>query len=197
MVSPDDFNEIWCVDFEFGAGRGERPVPVCLVAFELRTGRFIRQWRDDFGAVPPYDIGPNTLFVAYYASAELGCHLALDWPMPAHVLDLCAEFKNQSSGIVLPAGKGLLGALIHFGLDAIGAAEKEEMRELAMSIGAGVPYTDQQRLDLLDYCQTDVVALARLLPLMAPSNRLAASPPARPVHGCLCADRVERSPYRR
>jgi hypothetical protein len=172
VVSLSAYKEIWCVDFEFGAGRGERPVPVCLVALELRTGRIIRKWLDEFGATPPYDIGPDALFVAYYASAELGCHLALGWPMPAHVLDLCAEFKNQSSGIALPSGKGLLGALIHFGLDAIGAAEKEEMRELAISIGAGGSYTDQQRLELLDYCQTDVVALARLIPLMAPTINL-------------------------
>jgi hypothetical protein len=92
--------------------------------------------------------------------------------MPAHVLDLCAEFKNHVSGIMLPEGKGLLGALIHFGLDAIGAAEKDEMRELALSIGAGASYTADQRLEVLDYCQTDVVALARLLPLMAPAINL-------------------------
>jgi DNA polymerase I len=169
VASLDDFKEIWCVDFEFGAGHGERPVPVCVVALELRTARVIRQWRDEFGAAPPYETGPDALCVAYYASAELGCHLALGWPMPAHVLDLCAEFKNKTSGITLPAGKGLLGALIHFGHEAIGAAEKDEMRELAISIGAGAPYTDRQRLELLDYCQTDVVALARLLPLMAPA----------------------------
>ena len=48
------------------------------------------------GAVgmPPYPIGPDVLFVAYFASAELGCHLALGWPLPARVLDLYAEFRN-------------------------------------------------------------------------------------------------------
>jgi DNA polymerase-1 len=191
VASIDYFKEIWCVVFEFGAGRGERPVPVCLVALELRTGRLVRQWLDEFGATPPYDIGRDALFVAYYASAELGCHLALGWPMPTHVLDLCAEFKNQFSGITLPAGKGLLGALIHFGLDAIGAAQKDEMRKLAISIGACASYTDEQRLELLDYCQTDVVALARVFPLMTPSIDL----PQALLRGCYmpaCAQ-IERN----
>jgi DNA polymerase-1 len=66
----------------------------------------------------------------------------------------------------------LVGALTHFGLDAIGAAEKEEMRNLALSIGAGAHYTSQEREDLLAYCQSDVDALARLLPVMAPQINL-------------------------
>jgi DNA polymerase I-like protein with 3'-5' exonuclease and polymerase domains len=45
------------------------------------------------------------------------------------------------------------------------AAEKEEMRQLAMRGGA---YTEAERLALLDYCQEDVDALARLLPAMLP-----------------------------
>jgi hypothetical protein len=59
----------------------------------------------------------------------------------------------------------LLGALACFGLDAISAADKEQMRQLAMR---GGPYTDAERLALLDYCQSDVDALARLLPAMLP-----------------------------
>jgi hypothetical protein len=103
--------------------------------------------------------------VAYYASAELGCHLALGWPMPQRILDLCAEFKCLTSGLVVPCGKDLLGAQAYYGLDGITSREKEEMRELAMR---GGPYTDEEKKALLDYCQTDVDALARLLPAMLP-----------------------------
>jgi hypothetical protein len=42
-VTLDDFEELWCVDFEFRAPAGERPDPVCLVARELRTGRVVRR----------------------------------------------------------------------------------------------------------------------------------------------------------
>jgi DNA polymerase I len=89
----DPFDEIWLVDFEFRAPAGERPDPVCLCARELRSGRRLRLWRDELGATPPYSIGRHSLFVAYFASAELGCHLALGWPMPVRILDLFTEFR--------------------------------------------------------------------------------------------------------
>ena len=104
-------------------------------------------------------------FVAYYASAELGCHLALGWPMPARILDLYAEFRCQTNGLPTVAGHGLLGALAAYGLDTIGSVEKEEMRNLIMRDG---PWSDQERDAILDYCESDVDALARLLPPMLP-----------------------------
>src|SRR5437764_9872980 len=55
--------------------------------------------------------------------------------------------------------------MAYFGLDAIESVEKDSMRALAMR---GGPYTSQEREALLDYCQTDVDALAKLLPLMMP-----------------------------
>ena len=55
----------------------------------------------------PYGTGPDDLFVAYYASAELGCHLAIGWPLPDRILDLCAEFHWLTSGLPVPFGRGL------------------------------------------------------------------------------------------
>ena len=85
--------------------------------------------------------------------------------MPARVLDLFAEFRDRTNGRATPAGAGLLGALVYFGLDAIGATEKEEMRTLIMR---GGPWSDDERGRILDYCESDVEALARLLPAMLP-----------------------------
>ena len=161
----DVFREAWAVDFEFIAPPGERPDPVCLVARELKSGRTVRLWRDQFGHVPPYSIGPNSLFVAYYASAELGCHLALGWPMPARILDLYTEFRCRTNGLPTVAGRGLIGALAAHGLDTIGATEKEEWRNLVMR---GGPWTADERAGILDYCESDVDALSRLLPAMLP-----------------------------
>src|SRR5215470_11849448 len=115
------FREIWAVDFEFIADPGENPDPVCLVGRELRSGRTVRLWRDELGPVPPYPTGPNSLFVAYYASAEVGCHLALGWPIPERILDLFTEFRNATNGLTTPNGSGLIGALVCNGLEAIGA----------------------------------------------------------------------------
>ncbi len=130
------FSEVWAVDFEFDAKPGENPEPVCLVAWELRSGRRLHLWQDQFGTAPPYPTGPNVLFVAYYASAEIGCHLALGWPVPERVLDLFTEFRNHTNGIPTPSGAGLLGALTYYGLDGIGITEKNEMRDLILRGGA-------------------------------------------------------------
>src|SRR5262249_22692583 len=138
--------------------------PVCLVALELRSGRLIRLWRDEFGSEPPYPADPDTLFVAYYASAELGCHLALGWPQPARILDLFVEFRNRTNGLETPSGAGLIGALTYFGLNAMDVVEKAEMRDLVMR---GGPWSAEQRAAILDYCEADVRGLERLLPHMA------------------------------
>ena len=44
MDALQDFREIWCADFEFHVPAGERPLPLCLVARELRSGRLVRLW---------------------------------------------------------------------------------------------------------------------------------------------------------
>jgi hypothetical protein len=163
-----NFREISLCDFEFSAPPGERPTPLCMVVREFRTGRTCRYWHDELRGLsrPPFDTGPDCLFVAYYASAELGCFKALDWPAPKRILDLYPEFRNITCGLTVPCGYGLLGALSWYGLDGLSAVEKDSMRELALR---GEPYTTDERRALLDYCQTDVDALARLLPAMLPS----------------------------
>jgi hypothetical protein len=154
------------VDFEFTAPRGERPRPLCVVAQELRTDAPTRLWQAEGApALPPYSTDADALCVAYYASAELGCHLALNWPLPVRILDLFAEFRCLTSGLAVPRGNGLLGALAYFGPDGLASVEKEGMRQLAMR---GGPYTSGERAALLGYCETDVDALARLLMIMGP-----------------------------
>jgi DNA polymerase family A len=159
-----EFSEIWCADFEFMAPEGEVPIPVCMVAHEIRSGRSVRLWQDKLSE-PPYRLGPSTLFVAYYASAELGCHLALKWPLPIYVLDLCIEFKNLTNGLNLPGRRNLLGAMSYFRLDCVSALEKDEMRQLALR---GGPWTAEEKQFLLDYCESDVKALTLLFEKMAP-----------------------------
>ena len=160
-------------EFEFGghsskeeAGRsGERPRPICMVAHDPVSGQRWRLWRGEFGSAPPFPTGPDSLFVAYYASAELGCFRALEWPRPANILDLYSEFRDRTNGIKLETGSGLIGALVYFGLDSIGATEKDEMVLLALR---GGPWSASERSALFDYCESDVLSLARLLPAMLP-----------------------------
>lgn len=167
MKGLEGFEEIWAADFEYSAPAGHRPAPICLVATELRTGRHLRLWEDQLAqmAAPPFRTDARSLFVAYAAAAEFGCFHVLGWEPPARTLDLFFEFRAATNGLPVPSGNGLLGALIYHGLPAMEGAEKEAMRSLAIR---GGPFTDSERVALLDYCAEDVVALARLLPVMMP-----------------------------
>ncbi len=165
IVKTYGYKEVWCVDFEFSAPTGNNPYPICLVALELISGRKLRIWMYELLKMkaPPYSIDSDSLFVAYYASAEMGCHAVLDWPMPSNILDLFTEFRNHLNGNRPQCGWGLLGALSHYGIDGIDSMDKEEMRDLVMR---GGPWTAKEQEDILDYCETDVVALQNLLPAM-------------------------------
>ena len=151
------------LDFEFGSRPGENPEPRCLVVFELPSGVTKKIWLDGVSnPICPFSTSSETLFVAYFASAELGCMNFLGWSMPEKVLDLYTEFRSLTNGLgSLPAGNGLIGALTFFGLRSIGSEEKEEMRALAIR---GGQYSAIEQNALMNYCESDVVSLQRLAP---------------------------------
>jgi hypothetical protein len=99
------FRQIWVVDTEFypgpglanGGRDGDPSTPLCLVALEMRSGRLIRLWQDELSPLPPYSIGSDGVVMGYMASAELGTHLALNWPQPANVLDPHIEFRHYTN----------------------------------------------------------------------------------------------------
>src|SRR6202047_1481942 len=111
-------------EFEHGGVEGNLPRPVCIVAKDYVTGREWRLRRGEFGATPPFPIGPESLFVAYYASAEIGTFDVLVWLHPKRILYLFTEFLNHTNVLTVPAGNGLIGALLYFGLPTIGTEEK-------------------------------------------------------------------------
>jgi hypothetical protein len=161
-----------------------------MVARELLSGQTFRLSNDELRArvEAPFPTGPDSLFVAYYASAELGCFLALGWPPPKRIVDLYAEFRCQTSGLPVPCGNGMLGALAGHGLDCISVAEKDEMRQLAIR---GGPFTLSERQALLDYCEADVTSLSKLWSVMLPRIDL----PRALLRGryMLAAARMERN----
>lgn len=166
-----EFTNIYLCDFEFGSTPGNRPVPRCMVVKEHGTGRTIRMWENELRDLraAPFDIGLNSLFVAYYAPAEMGCFASLGWQMPLRILDLSVEFRNITNGKEVPAGRGLLGAMVYYGLKSISVEEKDEMRALALR---GSPYTSVEKRALMDYCESDVLALEKLLPLILENTSL-------------------------
>ena len=60
---------------------------------------------------PPFTTGEDSLFVAFYASAELLCFMTLGWDLPVNVLDLYVEARNLRNGEVStylsPIGKSM------------------------------------------------------------------------------------------
>jgi DNA polymerase-1 len=168
MTRFGDFEEIVLCDFEFYGGDGNRPIVVCVVAHELKSGRKFRLWQDQLGPEPPYRVDDKTLFVAFYAAAELTCHLALDWPMPRNVLDMFAEFRRLTNHSGKRQTKsGILAAQDYFHIDSIEAQAKEHWRAVIMR---GPPWTAEEREGIVDYCETDVGPLQKLLEAMPIPN---------------------------
>lgn len=139
-----------------------------MIGRELISNRLVRPWQDQLQDDPPFPIDDDTLFVAYFASAELGCFLELGWPIPTRILDLFTEFRVATNGIQLPNGRGLLSALSHHGIPAITSDQKTAERALVMR---GGPWTDDERAQVLNYCQSDVDPLGQLLERMLPAIR--------------------------
>jgi hypothetical protein len=167
------FREVYAFDFEFhhNGNPGNRPVPVCLAADELLSGRKTRLWLEGGKMLsPPYPTGEDVLFVAYYAGAEVSCHLSLGWPVPHNVLDLFCEFKSIQNGNRFSTDPktrwSLLSALMFYGLSSIDAEQKNSMRDRILG---GPPYPEADREQILKYCASDVEALCRLLSKMLPS----------------------------
>jgi hypothetical protein len=136
-----------------------------MVVRELASGCTTRYWQDELQemANPPFPTGDGALFVAFYASSEMDCFHSLGWAPPANVLDLYAEFRWLTNGLCLFHGSGLLGALMYYGLPSIVGEQKDTMRELVLT---GGPWSRAEQLSVLDYCETDVVALDYLLTAM-------------------------------
>jgi len=126
-------------------------------------------WCDELYSLdePPFDIGPDSLYVAYSVTAEFSCHLALGWRLPAFTLDLFPEYRNVINCVL--KGAKLIQCMHFYGVQGIEALVKQEMQNLAIR---GGPFTTQERKELLEYNETDVIALKKLLPRMLPDIEL-------------------------
>jgi hypothetical protein len=161
------YERILFIDFEYedGGVAGNNPRVVCLVVRDFKTRVVKRYWRNELFnmTAAPFDIGGETLVVAYFASAEIQCFMTLGWPIPENLIDLFPEFRCMTNGQYLAHGKGLVGALRYFGRDSFAPAQKDEMRQLILS---GGPWSEAQQTAILDYCQADVDALEPLFAAM-------------------------------
>jgi hypothetical protein len=178
MQIPQRFKHVWFIDTEY-VPTVPFVTPVCLTGYEYYSGETFwlwgdslgELWGDQLGDMPPYPIGEDSLVIGYNLMAEWQFHLAKKWPLPRYSLDLYFAFRRRTSGL-----KGwpprrhrrLVDALEFFSLSGLDAVEKQEMVD---RIKRGGPWTAQEQRDIVDYCWSDVLALRKLLPAMAPEIR--------------------------
>src|SRR5690606_514628 len=96
---------------------------------------------------PPYSIDADSLFITYFASAELWCHKSLGWNLPKNLIDLHVEFFHTTNG-KLPKGSkvNLLNAMAYYGLPAIASDEKDRLRDLILN---SEEWDQEQREEIL------------------------------------------------
>ena len=99
------FITVTVCDFEYEVADGELPNVLCMVAHVLDANLqhvgTIRMWRGEFGTAAPFDTGPDALFVAYSAWAEMTCFKVLGWPFPVHIFDQHTAYL-AAGNILLP-----------------------------------------------------------------------------------------------
>ena len=91
MISQlDSFEHVVCCDFEYSQPDGELPSLACMVTHDQQTGERWHLGEDELNQCEsaPFPVDDRTLFVAYYASAEINCFRALGWAIPVRILDL-------------------------------------------------------------------------------------------------------------
>ena len=165
------FTTIVVGDFEYEIDNNGLPEVLCMVAHvldsNLRHMRTIRLWRGEFGAGAPFDIGPDALFVAYSAWAEMTCFKMLGWQFPVHIFDLHTAYL-AASNILLPHDpdevrkkprKRLSDACRAYD---IAGWENTDKEAIARNIGEG-RWHDYGQEAVYDYCEEDVRVSTLLL----------------------------------
>ena len=157
--------ELIALDFEYFGDDGDRVNPVCLVWSDLISKKIKRVWRDELLQMKkaPFKVDDSTICFSYYWPAEGSAFKALGWKRPAHIVDCFAEFRSATNGKSVPCGSSLLGAMTYYGCPSMASEMKEAMRGLILS---GGPWSEAERVAILNYCEADVKALGELVEAM-------------------------------
>ena len=166
-----NFTTINVVDFEYEIDDGDLPRVLCMVVYVLNENlqrvRTIRLWRGDFGSTPPFDIGPDALFVAYSAWAEMTCFKVLGCQFPVHIFDLHTAYL-AASNVLRPYNsdkvrkrerKGLSDACRAYGIEGW---ENIDKPAIAKAIAEG-RWREYGKEAVLNYCEEDVKNSLKLL----------------------------------
>ncbi|MEK7953257.1 DNA polymerase [Luteolibacter soli] len=155
------------MEFAFHASPGERPVPICLVANTLPSGRIVRLGGEALASCGevPFDVGLATLVVAFNAEDALGCFRALGWQVPVNLIDLYTEFRNFTNGLPMRIGRDLCGALLTMGVPFANVVGDPDVDHLLVR---GGPYSYEEQSALLKNCEARVEGIGRLWSILKP-----------------------------
>jgi DNA polymerase I len=161
--------ELIAIDTEYVAHPGEHVIPVCVCAKSLFTGKTWRIWHST-GSRSPFKTNPETIYIAYSATAEWSYFLSCGWDLPRSIIDLYPERSLEINGRKEHDGtrpsRKLLGAMEAHGIRTRDDVSKDLNIQLILR---GAPYTAQERERILDYCIDDVEDTIRLFDAMLPS----------------------------
>ena len=116
----------------------------------------------------PFPVDDRTVVVTFAAWAEMECFQILGWPQPKNVIDLYAEHRVQTNGVLRPSKDrrdNLLTAARIRGLDPMDTEEKRAMVALILSKDDFTPAEVER---ILHYCTEDVRITELLLLKMLP-----------------------------
>ncbi len=163
---PPQFRSAWVLDTEFMPVAGGLPEPICLSAADLVSGREVHLWLwGQEAPEPPFDLGPESLFIGYSLPAEWSVFLRLGWPLPLMALDLFAEYRCATNGLNVPAWD-LAGALRRYGLPCFDELAKLDVQRRCAE---GGPFTSVEVREIMSYCESDVQFTAGLFRTMGPT----------------------------
>jgi hypothetical protein len=153
------------LDFEYREGPAGKIEVLCVVAQDLETGRVWKQW---LGGVespsPAFPCGADTVLIAHaVAPAEARCLHELGWEFPGGWIDTFVEEKVLARGAKPDEGFGLLACCRRREIPVMPDLQKDLMRALCLKAGY---HTEDERRRILEYCESDVTANARLFQAM-------------------------------
>jgi hypothetical protein len=159
---------VWCCDFEFSReDNREHPVPVCMTALEISSGKEVRLFQEELRTLraAPFPTGKGACLVAYASGAEASCFAVLGWKPPVNVIDPYAEHLLGLNGRPgrLEGDTQLLAAMARHGLPTMSHEHKEAMRDLFRS---QTSWNAEERARGLDYCMLDNYGARDLLRAM-------------------------------
>ena len=163
---------VFIVDTEFRTTPGNPVEPVCLVAHERRSDHWVRAWAHELTAEPPFPLDDSSLFVCYSAGAELSFFRAMGWGLPSQLVDAFIEFYALTNGLAdfekrkgqKMSGRGELDALAYFNLECMDPQAKKDNQKLVQR----GDWSEEEKTQILTYCEEDVRGLDRLLDRMMP-----------------------------